>query len=286
LSLIVNFLLYAGSLWSFLDLARRLNVSERYLIALAFYPPFLFFSALVNKDIFLIFILLRLTIAFIEWRLASIIALSLLVGLVRFQYLALPLLAWFLLRGRFGKRFAVAYIATALAAAQITRSTDFFALEHFNTGGISDLVFALNRDYLIGSLLLNPIRVLQYPLSLAQGWTLVIADEGIDLMKVTEGVTFFWFLWVAPGVLRFFRATSRRRIDRASAVLRAMLTSFVLILLLTSITEPRYLMSLYPILLLCAAKARTMSVRRRRTRIFEPSVAFGVPGGALAMEPR
>jgi hypothetical protein len=233
-------------------LADRLCVRRHAALALAVYPPFLFFSALINKDIFLIFLLLRLTRAMIERRWAMFAMLGLLLGLVRIQYLALPLIALFLAGGRFRHRFWLAYVVTALLAGAIVRFTGVFDIDRAQSG-LSDLVYAMNQRYLIGSLVFNPLRIVQYPLSLAQGWTLVFREDGLDLMKLTEGITFFWFLLVVPGVVRFFRRFPAHRDHRGATALRAVIVAYVFVLLLTQITEPRYLMSLFPLLLLAAA---------------------------------
>ena len=274
LSLTVNLSLYVASIASFLQLTKRFGISYLSVVPLVFYPPFLFFSALINKDLFLILLLLRLVLALIEKRIVLVASIGFLLGLVRFQYAVLPMLALFLMNGKFRRRFLVAYVITSLAAAQITRFTDFFELEQADSG-IASLVYFLNREYGVGSLVLNPIRALQYPLAFAQGWTRALTDDGVDLMKVIEGFTFFWFAFVAPGALRFFRSIQIRQITSESNVLRATILSFLLVLLLTSITEPRYLMSLYPLLLIASSTRKQGVSPAGRSHVSTSNLAVG-----------
>lgn len=266
-SFVVNMSVYAATLWLYVRLAQKLFSNTRSVVFLAFYPPFLFFSALINKDIFLTFLLLAIAWCLMERRYGWLALVTSLLALVRVQYCVLPLLSWVLVHGRFARRFVLLYVVTSLGAALLTRFSSVFDVVGANaSSGITDLIYALNRNYLVGSLLLNPLRAIQYPLSLAQGWTLVFNAEGIDLMKLTEGLTFFWFVGTAPGVYRFMRRSKRSPWSYEERVLRAMICAFALILLLTSITEPRYLMALYPLLLLAAVRSLRLSPRRARRR--------------------
>jgi hypothetical protein len=252
LSYAIDLLLYLLCLHAVLALRRRLGVPLIAIVPLALFPPFFFFSGLINKDILLMFLLPASVLALQQRRYVLTAVIAVAIGMTRLQYVVFPLLTWYLMRGSFGARLAIAYAVMALGSAVIARTTAFFEID--STGlGLSDFIYQLNKQYLVGALIFNPLRVVQYVLALAGSWRLVAAPEGINLMALSEGLAFFWFLALLPGLWRVFRCGPAMRRERGWRTAVAPVLAYLMIMLLTAITEPRYLMPLYPLALLAAA---------------------------------
>lgn len=263
LTLTFNLALYVGSVVTFSRLLARLGGPNKFILIFAFYPPFLLFSALINKDIFLIFLILRVCVAMLDRRYVQYVVLVFCLMLVRVQYVALLPFALVLAGKGFKYKFICFYILTSLLAAVVARSTGLFELDD-SGGGLSELIFNLNQRYLVGSLIFNPIRVIQYPFALAKSLTLIYDQGQLNLMRLLEGASFFWFLFMLPGLIGFLFRPGRLIADRNFLVLRAIIVAFFLILLLTSITEPRYLMAIFPIMLLAVAKGSAEGISKRQ----------------------
>lgn len=255
ISLLFNSAVYIAILATFAKLIKIFDGSNWWILILALYPPFVLFSALINKDMLLTLLLLQ---AFLALRNRNFIYCSILVALmalVRGQYAILIPLTYYLSCGRFQYRFFVAYVFSAFAAALIAKFGGIF-LFYESDGGFSDLVFALNDRYLIGSLLLNPVRLIQYLFALMLGWKLAFADGQINVLRLITGITFFWFLILLPQLYRFFWSFRHHHFHNDERILRSICLSFIFILLLTSFVEPRYIMPLYPLLALACVASR------------------------------
>lgn len=258
LSFVLNPLFYLCSIVAVLALGRRLGVPAIALLPLTLFPPYFFFGGLINKDMVLMFLLPAVVLALQRRRWISVAVLTLLIGMTRAQYLAFPLLTLFLMRGVLGPRLVVAYVTSALGAAMIARWTGFF---EFDTAGlgVSDFVYRLNQQYLVGALLFNPLRVAQYLYALAASWRLVWVPEGVNLMAVSEGLAFLWYVALLPGLLRTFAAPRHVRRHPPWRAAVAPVLAYLMVMLLTPITEPRYLMPLYPLALLAAGVSHPRS---------------------------
>ncbi|EMA4137316.1 hypothetical protein U3A98_000968, partial [Cronobacter turicensis] len=81
-----------------------------------------------------------------------------------FQLPALLLLYLFFITGKKNHivKFIVAYVLLSLANGVLAKYQTEFFNESTLSDGMSYLVYTLNRNYYIGSLLLNPIRAIQY----------------------------------------------------------------------------------------------------------------------------
>ena len=257
LSFTVNILLYIATINSYINLTNKLGLKNSKTILLVFYPPFLFFSALINKDMLLIFLVLRSCIALIDqsWRTLLLITIGL--AFVRVQYMPLPLIALIIIRGRFWNRIVFLYVLTSICAALIARFSVVFEVD-FEANGLSTFIYELNKNYLIGSLIFNPIRTVHYFLGFGNAWLLIFEDSGINLMKLIEGFTFFWFAWTLPGVFKFFSKIKNNEINKNHRIIGAIILGFIFSLLLTAITEVRYITPLFPLLLIASNIKNTL----------------------------
>lgn len=251
----INWVIYLASGYIFARLCLELKPQYSTIVWFLLFPPFILFSVLINKDGAMIFLVLAVTLAVLKRRWFILLLLTMAISLIRMQYLLFPLFLVFMLKADFRLRFATCYFFSAIASAFIANFFGVYDID-WSAGGFSSFVYYLNKEYFVGSLLLNPVRVVHYVVAFLQECFYIKTDEGIDYMKLIQGITFIYLVYLFPGYARFLIDTWRVTYYRDFVVLRAAIYSYLLVLLLTPITEPRYFMIGCPLLLL-AAKINT-----------------------------
>lgn len=251
MSAIVNWIIYIASGYIFVRLCSALEVKRTTIVWFMFFPPFIFFSVLINKDSIMIFLVLAITLAVVRRHWFLLLLLTIAVSLIRLQYVIFPMMLVFLVARDFRWRFLIVYTATAFMSAVIVNIFTMYDID-WSAGGFSYQIYYLNKNYFIGSFLLNPLRLVHYVVAFIQECFLAFSEDGVDLMKVIQGVTFLYLMCLAPGCMRFLIRTWRGTVVREFSVIRAAIFSYFLVLLLTPITEPRYFMIGCPLLLLAS----------------------------------
>lgn len=251
ISAMINWVVYLLSGFVFAQLCIVLKPKFSTIVWFLLFPPFILFSVLINKDGIMILLVLSVTLAVLKRWWFTLLLLTVAISLIRMQYLLFPVFLLFMLKADFRLRFAIAYVCSAMASALIANFFGVYDID-WSAGGFSSLVYSLNKEYFVGSLLLNPVRVIHYVIAFLQECLYIKTDDGIDYMKLIQGATFVYLLYLLPGYARFLVGTWRIAYYRDFVVLRAAIFSYLLVLLLTPITEPRYFMIGCPLLLLAA----------------------------------
>lgn len=210
---------------------------------------FIYFAQLVNKDMLTIFILIYTLYFGIKGRCINIILIIPIAFFVR-QQLALCLVTFLFLINVRNSLFwvVVSYVVMSLTAGYISANLQLISAESMGSG-FSSFLMMLNSKYYIGNLLLNPVRFIQYFLSVPQSLMYTIMDDGVDfaagLRALTLPLAILAFLF-------FLRALFNIKATLSSG-LRAyfLLTySFFICWLLNPTINSRYLMLILPIMVL------------------------------------
>lgn len=249
LTLIVNLMAYSVVCFLFFRLCDSLVISPRYSVSFALFPGFIFFGLLINKDILVVLLVIGLISSYMARRYCLYLVLGILLGLIRVQYIFLPLAAIFLSRGNIPRRVFLVYVLSALGAAIIAGNTSIFEIAEANEG-FSQSIYQFNKDYWVASLVTNPIRVIHYLVAPSFGWLMLEFEGQLNLMKLIEALSGIFIFYLLPGTFRFLLAVWRSEGTRADNFIFGTIIGYFSILLLTPITEPRYLMPIVPLFML------------------------------------
>ncbi|MBW3782375.1 hypothetical protein GL270_14170 [Aeromonas veronii] len=210
---------------------------------------FVYFIQLVNKDMLTIFILIYTLYFGIKRHYINILLIIPIAFLVR-QQLALCLFTFLFLINVKNTLFwvIISYIITSLAAGHISANLQLISAESMGSG-FSSFLMMLNSEYYIGNLLLNPVRVIQYFLSVPQSLIYVFSDEGLDLAAGLRALTLPLEIL---SFLFFFRSLFNIKVTLNSELkVYFLLTySFFICWLLNPTINARYLMLILPIMVL------------------------------------
>ena len=208
-----------------------------------------YFVQLINKDMITIFILLYSLYFSIKGKYKYIIVILPLAFLVR-QQLALCLITFlFLLKA---KRtlfwIVVAYIVSSMAAGYISANLNLISQQSMGSG-FSSYLMKLNSQYYVGNLLLNPVRVLQYFLSVPQSLIYTINNGKLDLAALLRALTLPLSL-MAFSFLFYSLRNVRSVISTCGREYFLLTYSFFLCWLLNPTINSRYLMLIIPVMVL------------------------------------
>lgn len=241
----VNNAVFAVSFLLCLRLLRLLGLPGFYALFLFFNPATVYFSQMMNKESFSLLAVLAITVLAGERRWAWAAAAICLGTLVRVQlaFFGLTFL-WLFLGRQFLRNLLIAYLALSLGGALSTRLITSFDPGQWG-GGLSQVNFWLNREFLLGSLLLNPARVLQYAadLFLSAGF---MRGGVIDLYRFRDLPSAMALAASLPALLYVFlnlgacvRTPARLPIAAAAA--------YMLVLLMNPMIHARYLFPVLPL---------------------------------------
>ncbi|WP_226991960.1 hypothetical protein [Cronobacter condimenti] len=210
--------------------------------------PLIYFAQLINKDSFTILIVLLAVSFSISKKWGSFFILVLLSALIRFQLPALLLLYFFFIIGnkKHLLKFLIAYVFLSLINGVLAKYQTEFFNESTLSDGMSYLVYNINRNYYIGSLLLNPIRAIQYVHDAIISFNF-IEDNGIDVgrFKNIPQVLFLFFLspFIINSIINY-----KFYMGQKEKYLLAMINAFFGIWLFNPTINLRYFILFFPVL--------------------------------------
>ncbi|ALB55508.1 hypothetical protein BN136_1079 [Cronobacter universalis NCTC 9529] len=248
LSLIVNLVVLLFSLKTYASIIYKLNLDITFAFTFFLMTPLVYFAQLINKDSFTILIILLAIKFSLEQHWKSFLVLMLISALIRFQLPALLMLYLFFILGnkKHIVRFIVAYVFLSLANGVLAKyQTEFFD-ESTLSDGMSYLVYSLNRSVYVGSLLLNPVRAVQYIHDAIISFDFIDGD-GIDVgrFKNIPQVTFLIFLspFILNSILNY-----EFYMNQKEKYLLAMINAFFGIWLFNPTINLRYFILFFPVL--------------------------------------
>lgn len=259
----INLILIFGSGVLFMGLLRQRGGSLWWLLMFFVSPYLLFFSQLINKDIWTIFLLL-LSVRLLERRNVFLLLLFLpVLMLVRLQY-AMVWALMIYLRFGFGsmtQRAIVAYLLSCAVSVAASIRGDLF--DFSGQAGLSALIHDLNVNYYAGALLLYPARAMAYVLSYFFAWGQIFENGLGNVLFLVYALCSILWLIVLPGLVRVLLRGKEEW--QSMGPLLIVLYAYVLMMLASPIAELRYLTVAFPLIFLMAAGGRFMPNVRKST---------------------
>ncbi|WP_345881283.1 hypothetical protein [Shewanella algae] len=248
-SLFFNLLFLLLSFFYYNKICSRHKLSDVACLFFFLNFSFLYFSQLVNKDMLTVFTLIYTLYFGIKGRIIFVVLILPFAFLIR-QQLALCLLTFlFLINVRNTFFWLVfSYILSSLAAGYISANLQLISAESMGSG-FSSFLMSLNSQYYIGNLILNPVRVIQYFLSVPQSLIHAFGNGRLDLAALLRALT----LPMALLALVFFVKSIfnlKKTLNSESKIYFLLTYSFFLCWLLNPTINARYLMLILPVMVL------------------------------------
>jgi hypothetical protein len=250
IALFINVGVFFLAFLSYKNIIKQLKLPYYYLYLFFINISFVYFAQLINKDSLTILVFLKTVEYSLIGSKKRFYLLCVLSVFVRIQLPVFIFIYWFLLRKNTGyfKRFVFVYIVLALASGYLAKYQLLLMSEETLASGFSYLVFKLNTQYYIGSLLLNPIRALQYFYDLLLSFSFY--NNGyFDVSRIKNIPQAFVFIVLLPIVLITFFYYEKNMRTPASHLMAA-IVSFFLVWLLNPMVNVRYVLLILPIIIL------------------------------------
>lgn len=246
-SFVVNNLFVLASYYYFVKIGTEvLMLSLKYRWLFFLNPSLIYFSQLINKEMFSLALVLAMTYYLARKQYCKGGFVLLLATIQRLHYIVIMPLSLFLVRApkKFMLKLFVLYVLFSLAAAYLVSPAidlEGSALEGYGTySGISEIIITLNQKYYIGSLLLNPIKIIQYFYDLFLSFFCITQDFKLNLYYV-HNIPYLAFLIMFWRDMARVLINFRTFVQGPSIYLLATSAIFFLILLMSPMVHSRYL---------------------------------------------
>lgn len=260
LSLVFNCLILILSYWIYGRISDEIGLGAVGRLSFFVNLSLLYFAQLINKDMLTILIFLLTAYAGMRrwhWWLVLLIPF---VAFVRIQLVVFIVIFIFLSSTKkVGPRFWITYTVTSLLAAYMSVYFSIIGDDSLG-GGFSAYLVSLNNQNLMGYLLFNPIRLLQYVFDAYLSFYFLTHDGTIDVAKVLRIPQLVLLALLAPYFLKVvfhWRSVSKS----ISKPLVLVFLAYACTWLMNPTINARYVMLITPILVLLGLYMR--SVRRR-----------------------
>ncbi|OOF32787.1 hypothetical protein BZJ21_14320 [Salinivibrio costicola subsp. alcaliphilus] len=262
-ALIVNILIIYLSLLSFCKVVDLLGLHPNYYLLFFMNGSLLYFSQLINKDSLTLLIFIKSLELILGDRKKAFFWLIPVSFIIRIQLVPFLLLTLFLSgENKPILRFWLAYIFTAIIAGLVMKYIPLLSMETMTSGlglNLNLIVMQLNQKYALGSLFLNPLRVIQYLLSLYHSLSFTNL-YWVDVGKIKDLPQIFVLLTSMPFLIKcYFRYS--RYIELPSRILMAQVSAFFMVWLINPTTSGRYLLVLIPTISLLAVYVYTTNFK-------------------------
>ncbi len=234
-SFILNQMALFGFFYYYLKVCRFLFVNKIAVFGVFLIPYYIYVSQLSGKDILYLFIVFSSFYSYLRNNLVFLV-LKVVICAVFVRFQVLFLLAFLLIFSfhslSWGLRFFLVYVFSSIVGAI---STSFILGSNPDLGdGIARYLYALNSVGMIGHLLLNPVRVVQYFYSF-----LDVALFSERLVDYLVSISFPIIVFLPFSIGKFIRPS--RELE--------FLICFLLVILLVPTINLRYFMALIPFFL-------------------------------------
>ncbi|HCM64409.1 MAG TPA: hypothetical protein DIT05_17965 [Morganella sp. (in: Bacteria)] len=248
LSLCINNILICFIFLSYRKIIILLYLPRVYILTFFLCISLIYFSQLINKDIFTILFFLKCIEYSIQKKYKMIISLSILSFFIRFQLLPLFILYLIIIKRTKHPIIKILFIYTILSILNgiLSRYQLHFFNEKTLGSGLSYLIFSINQQYFIGSLLFNPIRIIQYIHDLILSFDFII-DNKIDVGRLKNIPQAIVFIFLLPFIITPF-LRYRKSIENTDKYFISLTISFFMIWLFNPTINVRYFICLLPTL--------------------------------------
>lgn len=226
----------------FRSLLCSLGFSSKYSFLFFFNPALIYYSQLITKEIFSLFFVLFFTFCILNKRYLFLLLVLPLSILIRVQ-LGIYGIALLLFRGRrnYVVKFIFLYVLFSLISALIIKYVHIGVQQNLLGDGPVYLSFILNKQYLIGSLFFNILKLFQYFFDLLKSlWFFYDGTFMVDFYKVRDipfALIFSFLLyWIVIGI-------SNLKLYKYSKVYDLIFCTYIyiLVLFINPLVHSRYL---------------------------------------------
>lgn len=227
------------------------------------------FSILINKDSFGVLFYVVL-VSFLMFRKKTDLCLLLILCPIRLQFLLVFVFSVFIvssINSRDRKIKVIAkvgflYFLCSIVAMYLESNEALLAHSHYAEGGVAQWISNLNKQFYIGSLLLNVLKPVQYVYDLFRsasvdysvlGWGVYFSRLYLFFLIVVLSAYFFIAVYLPWIVIR------KREVFIASVVI----CSFFLVYSISPVVNYRYLLNISPVLILFFAMKKSSRVGGR-----------------------
>lgn len=253
---IFNCFMLGLSILLYFKICERLDLGLLAKLSIFTFFYFIYFAQLINKDMLTVLSFLLALYLAISHRLLMLLFFFPVFFLVR-QQLALSILIYlfFIQVRRPYWRVLVVYIITSLLAAFITNTGSIIGDESLG-GGFSAALAKFNKEYYIGYLIFNPIRILMYFYDAYSSFYIFNSNgTAIDVAKALRAVSLiFLSLLIGYFIKAFFCYRYWMKTDARYMIL--LIVSFFCGWLINPTINARYIMLIVPVILLLALYVR------------------------------
>lgn len=254
-SFLVNSVALLLSFFFYVKIHIVLKINKYWSFLFLLNPSLLYFAQLINKDSLTILFLFILIYKAVGKDYLSIFLMLPLLFLVRVQLAIFAIVFLILLvSSRRSFMLFLVYVVTAIAGGVVARYS-LVVGEDSLPDGFSRFVYDVNKEYLVGSLLLNPLRVLQFFQALLSSFDFVLEDGSLDvsrLKNIPQVLLVLFFLPKVIGYVFFVRASG------GGIALKYGLISYVLVWLINPTINVRYVMLIAPVFILLGVYVRSL----------------------------
>lgn len=237
-------------------------------------PALIYFSQLINKEIISLLFVLASTYYLFTKKTFMLLFFSALFSCIRPQLLLTGVLAlWLNSKVKYAKCLFLIYVVTSIAGAFLMTPDKFNeqALELMarSDGSVGLVMYTqlINQQYCIGSLLLNPIKVIQYFYDLFRSLSFMTAAGQIDLYKLRDVPFILALIYFAKPLIVVFIRIKQYVMLPCRPVITVTVVFFI-VLLMNPYVHARYVFPIsYNLLILGVFVSKYLRLEATKKRI-------------------
>lgn len=260
IALVVNSITLMGCYWLYTKICGELHLGNAAKLTFFINLSLIYFSQLINKDMFTIFVFLLACYLSIRGLLFYIVLILPIIFLVRIQLAAFVLILLYITFSK-NKSFSIiiSYISTSFLAGYVSVINPIIGDESLGEG-FSYFLIDFNNKYYIGYLLFNPIRILQYIADAYSSFYIITENGGIDtakLLRIPQLIIILILLRPLSTLITKYSYWMRT----PARYLIFVIISYFLAWLMNPTVNARYVMLITPVIVLFALYARKHAPR-------------------------
>ena len=266
ISLVFNCFILILNYWIYGKLADKLGLGLFGRLSFFLNLSLLYFAQLINKDMLTIFVILVSVYAGTlrrHWLLLFLIPFAI---FIRIQLVIYILIFVFLIAAKkVGLRFFIVYIFTSLLATFLWINFPIIGKDALDDG-FSSYLIDLNSKYLIGYLIFNPVRILQYIYDVYLSFNIFSENGAIDVSKVLRIPQLTLLAMLTIYFLKLIKHWNIYSKTDAKPLVISIL-AYACTWLMNPTVNSRYVMLITPILVLLGLYVRTTRQRRAQSYV-------------------
>lgn len=248
LALMINCITICVIFLSYRKIMLLLKLPKVYILTFFLCASLIYFSQLINKDLFTILFFLKCIEYSILQKNYKILLIAIMAFFIRFQLLPLFILYLFLIKYTKNPvtKLFLTYVILSIMNGMLSRYQLNFFNEKTLGNGISYFIFYINTHYFVGSLFFNPLRVVQYIHDLLISFSFII-DNKIDIGRLKNIPQAITFIVLLPFIIKPF-CNFKESLTNNNKYFISLTISFFMIWLFNPTINVRYFICLLPVL--------------------------------------